>query len=205
GRGARNDRSGRAGRQDHLYLHHALPVAGGSRHPHKVRHGGRRDRDLRQAGRASRDARRGSGLRRLNSIRRSPREERLTGERGLWLQGAVKKRRISRQRRSAWSVSKRNWAWAEPSRISSSLGPGARSYCLRMSISRGTPPAVRSPRATANSFRPSIFSGGPLAWAARSTRRSISPGRAAIAASAASPPPMLPPITETVSAPRCRR
>ena len=54
-----------------------------------------------------------------------PGGSRVDGQSG---QRSDKKRSISSISRSAWFVSKMNWAWADPSRTTSSLGPGARSY-----------------------------------------------------------------------------
>ena len=42
--------------------------------------------------------------------------------------GIERNRRISCMTRALWSVWKRNWACAEPSRMISSLGPGTFSY-----------------------------------------------------------------------------
>jgi hypothetical protein len=73
----------------------------------------------------------------------------------------------------------------------SSLGWGARSYCSRIRGRRG-PSALASSRATMKRAGDLSLSAGPFGAAPRNTRRSISPGREAIDASPAAPPPMLP-------------
>src|SRR2546429_6487918 len=67
-------------------------------------------------------------------------------------------------------------------------------------IIRGPSPLASS-RVTMNSEGHLSFSAGPFGWAPSSTTRSTSPGCEEMHASAAAPPPMLPPTTETLFAP----